>query len=197
MMKPLRKIIAKIAPAVAVLLMVVGFSAFHARRACDEIVRSEIAPPPRYSTRFVLHPSRYMGGADELGFKPGWVVTYAPRSREYGTAIFVSFFGKMLARGTPTIVGHQHKQDEMTLEKFRDGFAQLDAAVQEGGMFSTVEAALGSPHASFTNDDGSLSVFYTYMTRSLTPVDWLTNGFSLIVSNGIVVRKGYSYTSSR
>ena len=64
-------------------------------------------------------------------------------------------------------------------------------------MFSTVEAALGSPHVSFTNDDGSLAVFYTYMPRSLTPVDWLTNGFSLIVSNGIVVRKGYSYTSSR
>jgi hypothetical protein len=106
----LRKIFGKIAPAVAVVLMVVGFSAFHARRACDEIVRSEIAPPPRYGTRFVLHPSQYMGGADELGFKPGWVVTYAPRSRQYGTAFFVSFFGKMLARGVHTFVQFAARQ---------------------------------------------------------------------------------------
>jgi hypothetical protein len=196
-MKRLRKIFGKIAPAVAVLLMVVGFSAFHARRACDEIVRSEIDPPPRYSTRFVLHPSRHMDGADELGFKPGWVVTYAPPSRHYGTAFFVSFFGKMLARGIPSFVTQQHKQHEMTLEKFRDGFAQIDAAIQVGGMFSTVESVLGSPHDSFTNDDGSLSVFYIYMLRPMTPVNWLTNGFSLIVSNGIVVRKDYSYVSRR
>ena len=173
MMKRLRKLLGKIPPALVVVLMVVGFSAFHARRACDEIIHSEIAPPPRYSTRFVLFPSHHMGGAEDLAFRPGWVVTYAPQSREYGSAFFVSFFGKMLARGTPSIVSKQHKQNEMTLEKFHEGFAQLDAAVQVGGMFSTVRSVLGSPHVT------------------------LTNGFSLIVSNGIVVRKGYSYTSSR
>src|ERR1051326_3100946 len=35
MMKRLRKLLGKTAPALAAVLMVVGFSAFHARRACD------------------------------------------------------------------------------------------------------------------------------------------------------------------
>jgi hypothetical protein len=196
-MKRLQSTLAKAAPPMAVLLIIVGFSAFHARRACDEIVRFEIAPPPRHSTRFALYPNHYMDGANELGFRPGWVVTYAPRSKEYGTAFFVSFLGKMLARGTPAIVARQHNQDKMTLEKFHDAFTQLDSAVQVGSPFSNVVSVLGSPHVALTNSDGSLSVFYTYMPRSLPPVDWLTNGFSLIVSNGIVVRKDYSYSSLR
>ncbi len=196
-MKRVRKILSAIAPPVVVVLMIAGFSAWHANRACDEVIQSEIAPPPRYSTRFVVYPGHYMEGADDLGFKPGWVVTYAPRSREYGTAFFVSFFGKMFARGKPDIVIRQRKQDEMSLERFRGGFAQLDAAIQVGAPFTNVVFLLGNPHATFTNQDGSLSVYYAFMPRSLMAVDWLTNGFSLIVSNGIVVRKDYSYTSLR
>jgi hypothetical protein len=138
-----------------------------------------------------------MGGADELGFEPGWVVTYAPRSKEYGTAFFVSFLGKILARGTPSLVSRQHKQDRVALEKFGAGFAKLDAAVQVGSTFSNVVSVVGTPHTAFTNSDGSLSVFYHYLKLPSPPVGWLTNGFSLIVSNGIVVHKGYSYTSSR
>lgn len=177
--------------------MAVGFSAFYARKVCNEMIAG-IAPPPHYSTRFVLYPGDYITNATELGFKPGWVVTYAPRSREYGTAFFVSFFGKMLTRGTPDIVNQQHKQEDMTLEKFREGFAQLDAVVHEGSNFSVVEAALGKPHSVFTNEDGSLAVFYDFEPRSSRPLHWhwLTNGFSLLVSNGIVMRKGYSYSSS-
>jgi len=179
--------------------MIVAFSGYHARRICDETVGAEILPPPRYSTRFVLYPARHLEGADDLGFKPGWVVTYAPCSRWYGTAFYVSFFGKMLARGTPRVVTQQHFEAQEGIERFQRWFAQLDAAVQVGTSLTNALAVLGKPLLTTTNDDGSIETHFGYTPRELgrAPIEWLTNGFTLVVSNGTVVWKGYSYMSSR
>ncbi len=198
MTTPLHKALNGAALAGAAVLIIVAFSAFHARRMCDQTMSAEVAPPPRYNTRFVLHPDRHMDGMADTGFNPGWVVIYAPRNTTYGTAFFVTFFGKILARGTPTVVRSRHAQDQMSLESFRQNFAQLDAAVPVGTTFRNAVSVLGPHFFAHTNRDGSVfSAAFTYMPRSLAPVDWLTNGFVLVVSNGIVVQKDYSYTSLR
>ena len=139
-----------------------------------------------------------MDGA-ETGFKPGWVVTYAPRSRNYGTAFFVSLFGKVQARGTPFIVTTQRIEANEGIEKFRKAFAQVDSAVEVGSAYSRAVAILGQPITTFTNDNGLIQVHFSYTPKAMghVAVDWLTNGFTLLVSNDIIVRKGYSYTSSR
>ena len=187
-----------ILPMVVVLLLV-AFSAFHARSTSYGIIRGEFDPPPCYSTRFVLYPNRHIEGVPELGFKPGWVVTYAPRSKTYGTAFYVTFLGKMLARGTPSLVAEQHQQAQENINKFQTVFAQLDASVPVGSTFSNAVAVLGAPITIITNDDGSLVAFFDYRPRAegLIKIDWLTNGFTLLLSNNIVIHKGYSYTSSR
>jgi len=197
-MKKLRKFLAKTGPVFVLLLFgAIGFSFFAARRACDEIMKSELAPPPRYSTQFVLHPERYLEqGVAGFGLKPGWVVTYAPRGLGYGTAFFVTPFGKVLTRGTPQIVARQHIQDNVALDKFKAGFAQVDAAVQVGNSFSNVIKVLGTNYFASTNNDGSFFAIFNYEPRVVGPVEWLTNGFSLKVSkSGIVTQKDYGYTS--
>lgn len=198
-MKNFRKFLTKFAPLLVLLLAAFGFSCFAARRACDEIMKSELASPPRYRTQFVLHPERYLDGAYGFGFKPGWVVTYAPRNREYGDAFFVTLTGKVLTRGTPEIVKRQHAQDQLALKKFTDAFAKLDAAVQVGSSFSQVVAVLGKRYFASTNGDGSFEAIFDFYPESvmLTRVAWLTNGFSLEVSkNGIVTAKNYWFTQS-
>ena len=138
-----------------------------------------------------------MDGATGLGTRPGWVVSYAPSTRQYGSAFFVSFFGKMLARGTPALVHEQHERDQHTLEVFTDSFARLDAAIQEGIPFSNVVAILGDQYVALTNENGSFSAYYDYTPRSMAPVEWITNGFSLVISNGVVIHKAHSYMSSQ
>lgn len=195
----LRKPLITVALCVALVLLCVAFSAFHARRICDATVGAEIAPPPRYSTRFALYPSRHMEGADDVGLMPGWIVTYAPRTKSYGSAFCVSFFGKMLARGTPLMVTKQKLQAKQGVENFQRAFAEVDAVVQVGTTFSNAVALLGEPIATFTNGDRFVEAHFNYMPRDLGQIriDWLTNGFTLLVSNGIILRKTYSYTSSR
>jgi hypothetical protein len=172
--------------------MIVGFSAFYVRRVCDAKMQAAGLPPPRYSTRFVLYPEYHMDEAGKIGFNPGWVVSYAAPSREYGTAFYVSFFGRIRNRGTPRVVTHQHEQDEIGMKKFREWFAQLDAAVTVGSTFSNVVSVLGDQYAAFTNSNGSFSAYLDWMPRSVPPGRWVTNGFSFDVSNDIVVRKRYS-----
>ena len=197
MTKPARKTLKNTLIGVGVVVALVCYSAFRAYKTSNEYVRDRI-PPPFYSIRFVLHPNRHIDGASELGFRPGWVVTYAPRSKNYGTGIFVSLFGSILASGTPTIVSEQHQQAKSDLEKFRRAFAQVDAALRVGMTFSNAAAILQVPAAMLTNSDGTIDADYTFMPRALEhiKVDWLTNGITLHVSNGIVIGKTYGYTSS-
>jgi hypothetical protein len=178
-------------------LALVAFSAFHAYRVSDDTIRNTIAPPPFYSIRFVLYPNHRIEGVQDLGFKPGWIVTYAPRGPTYGTAFFVPVYGRMAVSGMPCIVAKQHQQAKDNIETFRQAFARLDSTVQAGTVFSNVVSILGRPITTMTNTDGTLEVFYDYMPSSLdyAKVDWLTNGFTLLVSNGIVIMKGYSFTS--
>jgi len=91
----------------------------------------------------------------------------------------------------------QHAQEN--LDKFRQVFAQLDAAVQVGMTFSNAAAILKVQPGIMKRDDGTFDAHFTYMPRSLdyAKVNWLTNGFALRVSNEIVIRKDYSYTSLR
>jgi len=105
----------------------------------------------------------------------------------------------MLARGTPSLVAEQHQQAQENINKFQTVFAQLDASVPVGSTFSNAVAVLGAPITIITNDDGSLVAFFDYRPRAegLIKIDWLTNGFTLLLSNNIVIHKGYSYTSSR
>lgn len=192
MIKLPRKAISKVALPLAVIAGIVCFSAFNARKVCDELIQAQILYPPRYSTRFVLNPNHYMDGADQIGFNPGWVVTYAPQTREYGTAFYVTFFGKVRARGTPDIVTAKHKLDDVEEKKFIRYFADADAAVKVGSKFPNVVSVLGHQYMADTNADGSFDVLYIFMPRAKSPNTLLTNGFHLKVSNGVVVWKGYS-----
>jgi hypothetical protein len=166
MITPFWKAPGKVVPPVVVVLLVFAFSSFHAQTISDRTIRREIAPPPHYRTRFVLYPNRHIEGVDELGFKPGWVVTCAPRSKTYGTAFYVSFFGKILTRGTPSLVGKQHQQAHESVEKFQTAFAQLDIAVPLGSTFSNALAVLGKPILTKTNNYGSLRTYFDYMPRA-------------------------------
>ena len=199
MAEPLLKMLGKAWPLAVVAVALVVFSAFHAQRSCDSVLAGEVSPPPHFSTRFVLHPAHHMDGARDLGLAPGWVVTYAPRGQTYGTAFFVGLFGKMLARGEPAIVSKHREQAQASLGKFRAEFARVDSAVTLGSTFSNALALLGEPIATFTNSDGSMEAHFSYLPAAIgqVSIDWLTNGFTLLVSNNVVVRKGYSYTSSR
>lgn len=192
-----RKILKNALICVGIVLVLVCFSAFHAYKTSNEYIRDSI-PPPLYSMRLVLHPNRYIDGIPELGFRPGWVLTYAPRSKNYGTGVCVSLFGSMLASGTPTIVTQERQQAKSDLEKFVRAFAQVDAAIHVGMTFSNADAILRVPAAMLTNSDGTIAAYYTFMPRALEhiSVDWLTNGITLHVSNGIVIGKTYGYTSS-
>lgn len=179
-------------------LALVALSAFRAYKTSCDYVRDSI-PPPFYSTRFVLHPNHYVDGAPELGFRPGWLVTYAPRSKNYGTAISVSLLGSVLGAGTPTIVSKERQKAINDLGKFQQAFAQVDAAIHAGMTFSNAAAILRVPPIILTNSDDTIDAYYPFMPRAIRhiSVDWLTNGITLHVSNGIVTRKTYSYTSSR
>lgn len=133
-----------------------------------------------------------MDGADQIGFNPGWVVTYVPQTREYGTAFYVTFFGKVRARGTPDIVTAKHKLDDVVEKKFIRDFADADAAVKVGSKFPNVVSVLGDQYMADTNADGSFDVYYVFMPCAKSPNTWLTNGFHLKISNGVVVWKDYS-----
>jgi hypothetical protein len=139
-----------------------------------------------------------MAGADELGFTPGWVVTYAPPSKTYGTAFFVDFLGKMLARGTPAIVTSEQVHAQAGLKRFEQAFAQADSAVAVGSRYSHALGILGTPIFSSTNSEGLIEAVFSYHPREmlLTRINWITNGFTLVVSNDVVIRKGYSYASN-
>jgi len=193
MIKPWRKALSKMVVFIVVVLMVGGFSAFNARKFCDEIMRAESLPPPCYSTRFVLNPEHDMDGADKIGSSPGWVITYASQTREYGVAFYVTLFGKIRARGTPNIVTCQHERDRINMDKFCAAFVQADTVVTVGSTFSNVVSVLGNKFVAFTNSDGSFSAVFDYLPLPKPPSKLITNGFSLLISNGIVVRKGYSY----
>ena len=197
MIKQLRKVWQNALMILGIILALVAFSAFHAYRVSDDTIRNTIAPPPFYSIGFVLYPNRQIEGVRELGFKPGWVVIYAPRFKTYGTAFFVPLYGRMAASGTPNLVTGQHQQVQDDIEKFRQAFARLDSAVQTGMVFSNAVSILGRPSNTITNSDGTVVAFFDYMPRALeyAKVDWLTNGFELLLSNNIVVWKGYSFTS--
>src|ERR1035437_682004 len=84
MTKPLRKLLTVVLISLAALVILVSFSAFRAYRISQSHIQNTL-PPPLYGIQFALHPNCYIDGDRELGFKPGWVVTYAPRSKNYGT----------------------------------------------------------------------------------------------------------------
>jgi hypothetical protein len=196
---PFRKGLALVAPVGVVLVMVFIFSGFYARRECDETIRAEIAPPPRYSTRFVLRPAKHMADAGDLGFKPGWLVTYATRSKTYGTAFFVGLSGKILARGTPTIVASVQSQARAGIQRFAQAFSKIDSVVTLGSKYSAALPLLGAPVFTSTNESGLLTAYFSYQPRDMerTSVALLTNGFSLTVSNDIIIQKDYAFTSNR
>ena len=86
-----------------------------------------------------------------------------------------------------------------SLDRFKAAFAQADSAVPVGSTFSNAVAILGPPITSFTNDSGFVDAVFSYMPAALgqISIEWLTNGFTLLVSNNVIIRKDYSYTSSR
>jgi hypothetical protein len=179
---------------------VIVFSGYRAYRIAEEQEKlRDFAPPPFFDVRFALHPNRLIVDAPPLGFKPGWVVIFAPRFKGYGTAYFISPFGTLLAMGTPSIVAARRQQAEDSLDKFKLGFGRLDAAIRVGMPFRNVTTLLKIKPAILTNDDGTMDVYYQFTPRAqeFTKIDWLTNGITLHVSNGIVTRKDYSYMSQR
>ena len=188
-------VILKIALPLAAVCSIVWFSALRAQKVCDEAMKAEGLP--RSSTRFVFNPDNCIAGDAKIGINASWVVTYAAPNREYGTALCVTLLGRIRARGTPSIVARKHEEDDLVMEQFHKGFAQLDAAVVVGSTFSNVVSILGSNYIAFTNTDGTFSAYYNWMPRIMHPGKFITNGFSLKVTNGIVGWKGYSTTVQR
>ena len=186
-----RKLLTKAIPAIVVVVLAVAFSAWHARRLADTAIHEEIAPPPYHSTHFVLYPSRHMDGAGTLGFNPGWVVCYAPGNKLYGTALYVSFLGKMLARGTPISVTTQHQKHQDEVEKFIKKMEQLDASIPMGMERSKVIEILGSPMRTDTNcGPNERWTADNYLFEPQVPVyHLLTNGITIVYSNDAVIRK--------
>ena len=175
----------------------IAFSAYHAHRISDDYIRDTV-PPPFFGIHFVLYPNKQIADIPAFGFKPGWIVIYAPSSKTYGTAFSVSLLGSMLASGTPMMVAKRLQQGRQEIDKFQKAFAKLDAAVQIGMPFSNAVTVLGRPVGIWTNSDLMLDAYFDYRPRAMnyTKVDWLTNGFALHISNGIVIWKNYSFTSN-
>ena len=90
------------------------------------------------------------------------------------------------------------KHAQENVEKFKQIFAQLDAAVQVGMPLTNAITILQVPPRIYTNDNGTVEAHFTYMPSMLDHATYrmLTNGFVLWASNGIVVRKDYGYSSS-
>ncbi len=176
------------------LLILIAYSGYRAYRISDEDIKDK-APPPFFSIRFALHPNRHVEDAPELGFKPGWVVIFAPRFKTYGTAYFISPLGKMLAKGTPRIVTVQNQETQQQtqeyLEKFKRAFALLDSTIHVGMTFSNAARILRIEPFTRTNDDGTIDAYYTFLTdpRRIRKYDSLTNGITLHISNSIVIGK--------
>ena len=114
----------------------------------------------------------------------------------FSTLCFVAGCGKSAALKEKEY-NQQHAQEN--LEQFKQEFAQLDAAIQTGMTFSNASAILKLPPAIRKHDDGTFDAYFNYMPNALdyAKYDWLTNGFTLRVSNDIVVHKSYSYSSKR
>jgi len=166
-----------------IVLALIAFSAYHACKISDEDIRDNIAPPPFYGIRFVLRPNRYVDGVPELGFKPGWVITYLSHTKTYGTAFFVSIGGSMSASGTPSIVTKQHA----ILEKFQEHMEQIDASVPLGMAYSNVVATIGHPFSVWTNDGCVYTVFQYEPKVRYFP--FITDGFEINFSNDVVFQK--------
>jgi hypothetical protein len=113
-----------------------------------------------------------------------------------GTWCFIAGCGKSAAIKQQKY-NQQHAQEN--LEQFKQAFAHLDMAVQAGMTFSNASAILKVPPVIMKHDDGTFEADFVYMPRSLdyATYNWLTNGFTLHVSNDIVIHKGYSYSSKR
>ena len=84
-----------------------------------------------------------------------------------------------------------------SLDQFTQTFAHLDAAVQTGMAYSNACAILKIQPVVLKRDNGTFDAYFVFATPPLayTTYSWLTNGFYLRVSNGIVFHKGYSYSS--
>jgi len=85
---------------------------------------------------------------------------------------------------------------QASLDKFRQTYAQLDAAVQTGMAYSNACAILKIQPIVRKRDNGTFDAYFMFATPPLafTTYSWLTNGFYLRVSNDIVFYKGYSYS---
>ncbi len=90
----------------------------------------------------------------------------------------------------------QQQQAQESIAQFRRTFAEKDATVKVGTTLSNAIVVFGKPIA-FTNDDRSVEAHFAFMPYGLSYVKYgtLTNGFTLLVSNGIIVRKAYSFTT--
>ena len=169
----------------------VAFSAWHARKISEGTLRYDDSTLPYFSTRFVFYPNRHMTGADDLGFKPGWIVSYAQSDKYYGTAFFVGFFGKMLTRGTPEIVTEKLAMENHAIEPFLKKMAEIDLSIKPGMARSNVIFLLGTPLVTDTNQDASgrfIRDIYDFEPRTRWH-GFITNGFSIFYSNDMVIQK--------
>lgn len=181
--------------ACAFMVVAILLSAFNARHTCAPLVREEVGLP-HHSTRFILYPHRHIAEWGDQRAKPGWMVIYAEKKGPFtGVGFQVGVFGRVLGEGTPRIVTEWRQQCEKALDRFTKAFAQLDGAVDVGMEFSNVFAVLGQPIAVDTNSDQTVSGLWMYEPPRGVGTNWVTNGFSLVSSNGIVIKKGHSYVT--
>ena len=96
------------------------------------------------------------------------------------------------------VVTSEQVHAQAGLKRFEQAFAQADSAVAVGSRYSHALGILGTPIFSSTNSEGLIEAVFGYNPREmlLTRINWITNGFTLVVSNDVVIRKGYSYASN-
>jgi hypothetical protein len=184
------KAVAKFSAAVLILVAgivaLAGLSRFKARRACDHLVAGQADQMQYYNTLFTFHPQRYLWSREHLGFKPGWIVSYADYSGFRSLGFHVSLVGNILASGASLAVPAVAKRHSEN-EKFLQGMAQVEAFIQPGASLSDVVAALGAPlsETRFSNDIVRLDYIFgmSFPDRG----HFATNGFVVIFSNNVVV----------
>ena len=102
--------------------------------------------------------------------------------------MFAVFGSRLVAQSTP--------KAQENLELLRRAVAQRDTSARIGDTYPNPLWILPAPTSVLTNKDGTVDARYVFFKPpfqfDLPKVDHLTNGFTLHISNSIVIGKSYS-----
>jgi len=172
--------------AVIVVLLVMGmFSVRKAQHACKSLVENTETHYSYHGTRLVLFPDYWLSSQPPFGMKLGWIISFTAYPSWRALGFFVSLTGEVLGSGRPRTVVAVEKQERM-LRDFAVAMTKLDAAMKPGTPYSNAVAFLGKPISTATNE-GIITA--DFCCEPPGPHGFITNGFTIAVSNNVVVGK--------